>query len=31
MIYTEIIEKIVPQAKKSLWIATADIKDMYVE
>ena len=30
MIYTEIIAKLVPQAKKSLWIATADIKDMYV-
>jgi phosphatidylserine/phosphatidylglycerophosphate/cardiolipin synthase-like enzyme len=31
MIYTEIIAKLVPQVKKSLWIATADIKDMYVE
>ena len=28
MIYTEIIAKLVPQAKKTLWIATADIKDM---
>ena len=31
MIYTEIIAKLVPQAQKRLWIATADIKDMYVE
>ena len=31
MIYTEIIAKLVPQVKKNLWIATADIKDMYVE
>lgn len=31
MIYTEIIAKLVPQTKQRLWIATADIKDMYVE
>ena len=31
MIYTEVIAKLVPQARKRLWIATADIKDMYVE
>ena len=31
MIYTEVIAKLVPQAQTRLWIATADIKDMYVE
>ena len=31
MIYTELISKLVPETKKRLWIATADIKDMYVE
>ena len=31
MIYTEVIAKLVPQTQKRLWIATADIKDMYVE
>ena len=30
MIYTEVIAKLVPQTQKRLWIATADIKDMYV-
>ena len=30
MIYTEIIAKLIPQTKQRLWIATADIKDMYV-
>ena len=30
MIYTEVIAKLVPQAQTRLWIATADIKDMYV-
>ena len=30
MIYTEIIAKLVPQTQKRLWIATSDIKDMYV-
>ena len=30
-IYEEAILKLVPSAKKRLWIATADIKDMYVE
>ena len=30
-IYEEAILKIVPGARKRLWIATADIKDMYVE
>ncbi len=29
-IYTEVIEGLVPQARRLLWIATADIKDMYV-
>ena len=31
MIYTEVIAKLVPQTHTRLWIATADIKDMYVE
>ena len=31
MIYTEVVAKLVPQAQTRLWIATADIKDMYVE
>ena len=30
-IYEQAILKLVPSAKKRLWIATADIKDMYVE
>lgn len=30
MIYTKVIETLVPQSKQRLWIATADIKDMYV-
>ena len=30
-IYTSVICGIVPQARERLWIATADIKDMYVE
>ena len=30
-IYEEAVLKLVPGAKKRLWIATADIKDMYVE
>ena len=30
MIYTEIIAKLVPQTQRRLWIATSDIKDMYV-
>lgn len=30
-IYTSVICGIVPQARKRLWIATADIKDMYVD
>ena len=30
-IYERIVCGIVPQAKERLWIATADIKDMYVE
>lgn len=30
-IYTSVIANLVPSAKKRLWIATADIKDMYVE
>lgn len=29
-IYLKVIQGIVPQARKRLWIATADIKDMYV-
>ena len=29
-IYTSVVCGIVPQAKERLWIATADIKDMYV-
>ena len=31
MIYTEIVAKLIPQTQQRLWIATADIKDMYVE
>ena len=30
-IYTSVVCGIVPQAKDRLWIATADIKDMYVD
>ena len=30
-IYTSVVCGIVPQASERLWIATADIKDMYVE
>ena len=30
-IYTSVVCGIVPQARERLWIATADIKDMYVE
>ena len=30
-IYTSVICGIVPQARERLWIATADIKDMYVD
>lgn len=30
-IYTVIIESLVPKTKKSLWIATADIKDIYTK
>ncbi len=30
-IYEAVIRDLVPQARKRLWIATADIKDMYVE
>ena len=30
-IYTSVVCGIVPQAKERLWIATSDIKDMYVE
>jgi len=30
-IYEQAVLKLVPLAKKRLWIATADIKDMYVE
>lgn len=30
-IYERAVLKLVPSAKKHLWIATADIKDMYVE
>ena len=30
-IYTSIVCGIVPQARERLWIATADIKDMYVD
>lgn len=30
-IYEEAVLKLVPGARKRLWIATADIKDMYVE
>ncbi len=30
-IYTEVIRDLVPNAKRQLWIATADIKDMYVD
>lgn len=30
-IYERVIREVVPQAKERLWIATADIKDMYVD
>ena len=30
-IYTSVVCSLVPQAMERLWIATADIKDMYVE
>ena len=30
-IYTSVVCGIVPQAKERIWIATADIKDMYVD
>ena len=30
-IYEQVICGIVPQARERLWIATADIKDMYVD
>ena len=30
-IYERVIRDAVPQARQRLWIATADIKDMYVE
>ena len=30
-IYEQVIRDRVPLAKKRLWIATADIKDMYVD
>ena len=30
-IYTEVIRDLVPNAERQLWIATADIKDMYVD
>ena len=30
-IYERVVCGIVPQARERLWIATADIKDMYVE
>ncbi len=30
-IYTSVVCSLVPQAKERLWIATADIKDMYVD
>ena len=30
-IYESAVLKLVPSARKRLWIATADIKDMYVE
>ena len=30
-IFTSVICDLVPQAREPLWIATADIKDMYVE
>ena len=30
-IYESAVLKLVPSAKQRLWIATADIKDMYVE
>ena len=29
-IYSSVVCGVVPQAKERLWIATADIKDMYV-
>ena len=30
-IYTSVVCGILPQAKELLWIATADIKDIYVD
>ena len=30
-IYTSVICDLVPQTRERLWIATADIKDMYVD
>ena len=30
-IYTSVVCGIVPQARERLWIATADINDMYVD
>ena len=30
-IYTSVVCGLVPQARERLWIATADIKDMYVD
>ena len=31
MIYENVVLRLVPSARNRLWIATADIKDMYVE
>lgn len=30
-IYTEVIQGLVPLARRQLWVATADLKDMYVD
>ena len=30
-IYLEVVQEIIPRARRHLWIVTADIKDMYVE
>jgi hypothetical protein len=30
-IYTSVVCGVVPRARERLWIATSDIKDMYVE
>ena len=30
-IYTSVVCGLVPQARERIWIATADIKDMYVD